>query len=370
MIVRSISLAAVVFLSAMTVQANTTSEPWGKTADGKTVELWTLRNANGMEAKVTTYGAILVSLTAPDRDGKMADVVTGKKDLAGYLAGHPGFGATIGRYANRIGNSQFTLDDKVIKVTPTGGGKHSLHGGKSGFDDQVWGAQLRPGNSPGVEFHYTSADGEEGYTGKLVCSVTYRLTDDNALELHYQATTDKPTVINLTNHAYFNLGGHDSGTVLDHVLTIHSSQYTATDADLIPTGEIADLAGTPLDFSKATVVGKRINDDHPAIKMGHGYDHNFILNEGKGLKPCALLTDPKSGRSMEVTTTEPAVQLYTGNHLKDVAGKDGAIYQRRDALCLETQHYPDSPNHPKFPSTVLRPGKTFTSVTRYKFSAQ
>jgi aldose 1-epimerase len=355
---------------AMPADRSVTSAPWGTTENGTAVDLWTLTNKTGMTAMIATYGGILVSLTAPDRDGKMADVVLGKDTLADYEAGHPFFGCITGRYANRIAGSKFTLDGVEYILTKNGKGPHTLHGGKSGFDKKVWKASpVEKADAVGVALHYASADGEEGYPGELSCVVTYLLTDANELSIDYHANTTKPTVVNLTNHSYFNLAGEGSGTALDHELTILADRYTATDDDLIPTGELASVKGTPLDFTTAHPIGARIETDFTPLKQGVGYDHNYIVN-GTGLRPAARVSDPKSGRVMDVLTTNPAVQLYTANHLKDVNGKHGHLYQKRDALCLETQHFPDSPNQPSFPTTVLRPGETYHHQTLFRFSAQ
>ena len=369
-IARSLFASLLVSTAVMSADHSVSSAPWGTTKDGAAVELWTLKNKGGMTATITTYGGIVVSLTAPDRSRQFADVVLGKDSLAEYEAGHPFFGAITGRYANRIGGAKFTLDGKEVKVTPTGDGKHSLHGGKIGFDKKVWTAQkIEKADAVGVALYYVSADGEEGYPGELACVVTYLLTDANELSVDYAATTNKPTVVNLTNHSYFNLAGEGSGTVLDHELTIYADGFTATDANLIPTGAITSVKGTPLDFTTAHKIGERINADYEPLKQGIGYDHNFVIN-GTGFKKAALVHDPKSGRTMEVLTSEVGVQLYTANHLKDVKGKHGHTYQTRDALCLETQRFPDSPNKPAFPSATLRPGETYHHQTIFRFSAR
>ena len=339
---------------------------YGKTQDGQPVEMYTLTNKNGMTAKVITYGAILTELDVPDRNGKSADIVLGFTNLNDYLTRNPFFGAIAGRYANRIAKGQFTLDGKTYHL-PINNGPNSLHGGNKGFDKRVWKAepkQTSEGSS--VAFTYVSADGEEGYPGKLTATVTYTLTHDNSLKLDYVATTDKPTVVNLTNHSYFNLAGEGSGTIDDQVLWLNADRYTPFDQTQIPTGDIAPVKGTPLDFTTPTPIGARIDQVEP------GYDHNFVLNGPAGqLSPCAKVTDPKSGRVMEVFTTQPGVQLYTANHLNGtLSGPSGRPYGKHSAFCLETQHYPDSPNHPNFPSTVLRPGQTYHQVTVFKFSAQ
>jgi aldose 1-epimerase len=339
---------------------------WGKTAAGEEVKLFTLRNANGMEAKITNWGGFIVSLKVADRDGKFADVVLGFDSLDGYLAKNPFFGCITGRYANRIGGASFKIDGVEHKLTANSGKNH-IHGGKVGFDKKVWAAKEV---ADGVELSYTSADGEEGFPGTLKCTVTYTLTKDNGLRIDYKATTDKPTVLNLTNHAYFNLAGEGSGDILSHELTIPSEQITATDDELITTGEIISIKGTPLDFTSPHTIGERIGADFKPLIQGIGYDHNYVLSYSRGLKIAAVVNEPTSGRMMTVVTTEPGVQLYTGNHLKDVNGKGGHVYKARHGFCLETQHYPDSPNKPDFPSVILRPSETFQSTTIYQFSAK
>lgn len=345
--------------------ASVESVTWGKTAAGEEVKLFTLRNANGMEAKITNWGGYIVSLKVPDRKGEFADVALGFDSLDGYLAKNPFFGCITGRYANRIGGAKFKIDGIECQVTPNSGKNH-IHGGKIGFDKKVWAAKEV---TNGVELRYTSADGEEGFPGELKCTVTYTLTKDNGLQIAYQASTSKPTVLNLTNHAYFNLTGEGSGDILGHELTIPSEHITATDDELITTGEIISIKGTPLDFTSPHTIGERIGADYKPLVQGIGYDHNYVL-PGSGLKLAAVAKDPKSGRVMTVRTTEPGVQLYTGNHLKDVRGKGGHVYAKRHGFCLETQHYPDSPNKPHFPSVILHPGEIFQSTTIYQFSAE
>lgn len=345
--------------------ASVESVAWGQTAAGEEVRLFTLRNANGMEAKITNWGGYIVSLKVPDRKGEFADVALGFDSLDGYLAKNPFFGCITGRYANRIGGAKFKIDGIECQVTPNSGKNH-IHGGKIGFDKKVWAAKEV---TNGVELRYTSADGEEGFPGELKCTVTYTLTKDNGLQIAYQASTSKPTVLNLTNHAYFNLTGEGSGDILGHELTIPSEHITATDDELITTGEIISIKGTPLDFTSPHTIGERIGADYKPLVQGIGYDHNYVL-PGSGLKLAAVAKDPKSGRVMTVRTTEPGVQLYTGNHLKDVRGKGGHVYAKRHGFCLETQHYPDSPNKPHFPSVILRPGEIFQSTTIYQFSAE
>lgn len=345
------------------------SQNWGRTKSGQSVTLYTLRNGKGMEAKITNYGGIIVSLTAPDKAGQFADVVLGFDSLADYEARNPFFGCITGRYANRIAKGKFTLDGREYTLATNNGPNH-LHGGTVGFDKKVWRAStVKKSNGVGVEMFYTSPDGEEGYPGTLNCRVAYLLTDDNALEIEYTATTDKPTVVNLTNHSYFNLAGEGSGSILDHKLTINADSYTPTDDTLIPTGTKASVSSTPLDFTRPRRIGDRIEADFTPLKQGKGYDHNYVLNGGSGLKTAARATDPKSGRVLEVLTTEPGVQLYTGNHL-NVTGKGGHHYASRHGFCLETQHFPDSPNKPEFPSVVLRPGDSYQHTCVFKFSVE
>ena len=366
----AVSLSCLSIVSVMSAPVlSVQSEPWGHTHAGQPVELYTLRNASGMEARVATYGGILVSLTAPDRDGHMADVVLGMSSLAEYEAGHPFFGAITGRFANRIAKGQFTLDGKEYRLAKQKGGAHHLHGGTVGFDKKVWSPKtIENADSVGVALRYVSPDGEENFPGTLDTTVTYLLTNRNELKITYHATTDKPTILNLTNHSYFNLVGEGSGTALNHELTIESQSITATDADLIPTGELTKVAGTPLDFSSPHVIGERIEADFLPLKQGLGYDHNFVVS-GEGFRLAAKAYEPKSGRVMEVLSDQPAVQLYTANHLANVKGKNGHVYNKRDAFCLETQHYPDSPNHSQFPSVILRPGEVFETQTVFRFSA-
>lgn len=346
---------------------------FGKTLEGKAVELYTLTNRNGMEASITTYGAIVVSLTAPDRDGKYADVVLGFDRLEGYLAGHPYFGAIVGRYGNRIAKGKFTLDEKEYTLAVNNGENH-LHGGIKGFDKAVWQARASI-KKTGVELAltYTSADGEEGYPGNLAVKAVYTLTNDNELKIEYSATTDKPTPVNLTNHSYFNLAGQGSGDILGHELMIAADRFTPVDQGLIPTGELRPVEGTPFDFRKPTAIGARIEQADEQLKFGGGYDHNFVLNKQQqgALELAASVYELKSGRRMEVFTTEPGIQFYCGNFLDGTnVGKGGKVYNFRNGLCLETQHFPDSPNKPEFPSVILKPGKEYSTTTVYKFSAE
>jgi aldose 1-epimerase len=373
---RSIVLAsfAIAILSASCRSSKVPSNDFGKDKNGGTVQIYTLTNAQGMEARITSYGATLVSLKTPDRNGALADIVMGFDSLDGYTQTPPPpyFGATIGRYANRIGGAKFTLNGKTYTLDKNDGA-NSLHGGLRGFDKVIWAAKAAPGDAAqSLELGYLSKDGEEGYPGNLSVTVTYTLTPANELRIHYIATTDQDTVINLTNHSYFNLSGPGSGDILDHVLTINADRFTPVDAGLIPTGELRKVDGTPFDFRQPHTVGERIGADDEQIKLGRGYDHNWILNRtGSGLEFAARVSDPKSGRVIEVLTTEPAIQFYTGNFLDgSFHGKGGKAYQHRGALTLETQHYPDSPNHPDFPTTTLKAGQRFDSTTIFRFSSQ
>ncbi len=346
-------------------------EVFGNTPDGKAVELFTLTNSHGMEVRLMNYGGIIVSVKTPDKAGHSADVVLGFDTLAPYLSKNPYFGAIVGRYANRIGGARFTLEGKVYKLAANDG-PNALHGGMKGFDKVLWLAEsFEKGDTAGVILKYTSADGEEGYPGTVHVTVTYTLNDRDEFHIDYQATADKATPINLTNHTYFNLDGEGSGNILGTEMMINAEHFTPVDSTLIPTGKIAGVAGTPLDFTKPTAIGARIEDNYEQLALGHGYDHNFVINRnGPGLALAARAYDPRSGRVLEVDTTEPGVQFYTGNFLSGVTGKHGHVYNRRDAFCLETQHYPDSPNKPEFPLAILRPGQTFHSTTVWKFSVR
>ena len=351
------------------MKASVTKMDFGKTDDGKAVEAFVLTNANGMKVKVITYGAIITEVHVPDKDGRMEDVVLGFDDLKGYLAGHPYLGAVCGRVANRIGNAKFTLDGKEYKLAANNG-PHSLHGGKKGFDKVLWKAESFEGkNGVGVKLSYRSPDGEEGYPGNLSTTITYTLTNENELKIDYSATTDKATPVNLTNHSYFNLAGPKSGDILGHELMLVADKYTPPGETIVPTGEIKSVKDTPLDFTRTKAIGKDIGQlkGEPG-----GYDHNFVLNsEGKSLALAARTRDPKSGRILEMFTTEPGVQLYTGNFLDGkLKGKGGVVYKKHQGFCLEAQHFPDSVNHPNFPSVILRPGQTYRQTTAYKFSAQ
>ena len=348
------------------VQSQVTKQPFGKTADGIAVDLYTIKSS-ALEVTVTNYGGLVTSLKVPDRNGKLADVVLGYDSLDGYLKASPFFGALIGRYGNRIGGAQFVLDGKTYS-TPKNDGPNTLHGGSKGFDKVVWTAKEIP---HGIELTYISPDGDQGFPGTLTAVVRYTL-EGKDLKIDYSATTDKDTVVNLTSHSYFNLKGQGEGDILQHELKLNASHYTPVDANLIPTGELATVEGTPFDFRKATAIGARINDDNDQLKKGKGYDHNWVLDSGGGkLSEAAEVYEPTTGRVMQVWTDQPGIQFYTGNFLDGtITGKDGKVYQRRYALCLETQHFPDSPNHPKFPTTELKPGEKYHTVTIYRFSAR
>ena len=340
------------------------TKPFGKTPDGQEVDLYTMTNTNGITAKITNYGAILVSLEVPDKNGKLADITLGFDTLEGYIKGHPYFGATVGRYANRIGGAKFKLNDVEYQLAANNGPNH-LHGGIKGFDKVIWKAEdvTAESNQAFVKLSYLSKDGEEGYPGNLTCTVTYTLTKDDELKISYEAETDKTTILNLTNHTYWNLAGQGNGDVLGHELMLSADKYTPVDEGLIPTGEIKSVKGSPMDFTKPMIIGSRI------IQVEGGYDHNYVLNSGGGtLALCARVYEPTSGRIMEIHTVEPGVQFYTGNFLDgSINGKAGKVYNKHYGFCLETQHFPDSPNKPDFPSVVLKPGDKYTTVTVHKF---
>jgi aldose 1-epimerase len=350
--------------------AGVTRDAFGTTGDGTSVDVFTLRNAAGVEVRAITYGGIITSLKVPDRSGAIGDVVLGFDSLDGYLKGHPFFGAIVGRYGNRIGKARFTIDGKAYPLATNNGPNH-LHGGVRGFDKFVWQAEPMSGRA-GVTFSRTSPDGEEGYPGNLAVRVSYELTDRNELVVDYHATTDKVTPVNLTQHSYFNLAGDGAGDILQHRLMINADRYTPVDGTLIPTGELAPVKGTPLDFTTATAIGARIDDSHPQLKNGQGYDHNWVLNKaGNELSLAARVVEPSTGRTLEVSTTEPGMQFYTGNFLDGtLTGKGGHVYKRRNGFCLETQHFPDSPNKPNFPTTFLKPGQEYSSKTIFTFGVE
>lgn len=347
-----------------------TKAPFGRLPDGTPVEIYTLKNANGMEARICTYGGIVVSLTAPDRNGRFADVVLGYDDLDGYVTNNPYFGCLVGRYGNRIAKGRFTLDGQTFTLAQNDGENH-LHGGVKGFDKVVWKArEVKSELGPAVEFSYVSKDGEEGYPGTLTVKAVYTLTSDNALRLDFTATTDKPTVCNLTHHSYFNLAGE--GDILGHEVMIPADKFTPVDSGLITTGELKPVEGTPFDFRTPTAIGARINADDEQLKFGRGYDHNWVINKPMGeLGLHARVYEPKTGRVMEVFSTEPGLQFYSGNFLDGtITGKGGRVYAHRTGFCMEPQHYPDSPNKPDFPSVTLRPGQTYRNTIIYKFSVR
>jgi aldose 1-epimerase len=353
--------------ASFAMKASIEKAPFGRAPDGTPVELYTLRNARGLTVKVMTYGCLITEIHAPDRHGRPGDIVLGFDNLDSYLKGHPYFGCVVGRYANRIANARFTLDGRTYTLAANDG-PHALHGGRKGFDKVVWAAEPVPvPRGVAVRFSYTSPDGEEGYPGNLKARVTYTLTDDNELRMDYEATTDKPTVVNLTNHTYWNLAG--GGAIYDHELTLHADHFTPVDATLIPTGEIAPVAGTPMDFTRPKPIGR---DLKRLTNQPQGYDHNFVLRGGGGkLAPCATIYEPRTGRVLEIWTDQPGVQFYSGNFLDGtLTGKGGRVYRQHHGFCLETQHFPDSPNQPKFPSTVLRPGQVYRTTTVHKFSAR
>jgi aldose 1-epimerase len=348
-------------------------QSFGKTESGEAVDLYTLANKNGMEVAITNFGGIVVSLKAPDRNGKFDDVVLGYDQLDGYLTNKAFFGALIGRYGNRIAHGQFKLDGTTYNL-PKNDGDNTLHGGMRGFNKRLWTAKDVSNNKgAALELTYLSKDGEEGFPGNLSAKVIYTLTDQNELHIDYSATTDKDTVVNLTNHSYFNLAGQGNGDILGHQLLIKADRFTPVDQTLIPSGDLKAVKGTPFDFIKPTAIGERINQDDQQLKFGKGYDHNWVLNGGIKATPAlaAEAYEPKSGRVLQVWTTEPGVQFYSGNFLDGtITGKSGKVYNLRYAFCLETQHFPDSPNHANFPSTELKPGQKYHTSTIFKFSAR
>lgn len=365
--------------AALSTSANTPSvsvAPFGKMPDGRDVSLYTLMNARGMKAEITNYGGIIVRLYAPDRQGKLEDVVLGFDSLDGYLKSSPYFGALIGRVGNRMAHGRFTLDGKTYSLATNnspGGLPCHLHGGNVGFDKVLWQAEPFIGHDlAGLRLTYLSPDGEEGYPGNLAVTVTYTLENDNSVKIKYVATTDQPTPVNLTQHSYFNLKGEGLGDILGHVLTIKASHMTPVNAGLIPTGAITPVKGTPFDFTSPQVIGDRVDASDQQIRFGGGYDHNWVIDRTTdGLEHVATVSEPVSGRTMEVWTKEPGIQFYCGNFLDGSAiGKRGNPYPFRSGLCLETQHHPDSANQPGFPSVILRPGETYSTETVYRFSAK
>ncbi len=358
-------IVAAAACSAAAAELDVRTRSFGKTPEGVAVTLYTLTNSNKVSAGVIDYGATLVSICVPDAEGRLDDVTLGFDNLEGYL--NRNFGGVTGRFANRIGGAKFTIDGVEHKVTPNAGGNH-IHGGRKGFDKVLWkGKPFSNDKEAGIRLTYLSKDGEEGYPGNLKVTVTYTLNDNNEVKINYQATTDKPTVLNLTNHAYFNLAGAGSGDVRSHMMQIFAQRYTVADKSLIPTGRIAAVKNTPLDFTKLTPIGSRIDE----LAQTRGYDHNYVFDNWDGslaLRVCAF--DPKSGRVMEVLTTEPGMQLYTANHVNGLKGRGGKEYNRHHAFCIETQHAPDSPNKPDFPSVVLRPDDKFDSTTIFRFSVR
>jgi aldose 1-epimerase len=368
-------LLAVIILLPSLLQASEsiiTSKPYGTTSDGHKVTLYTLKNAKGAMVSISTYGGIVTELQMPDRNGKLEDIVLGFDKLSKYEKKSPYFGALIGRYGNRIAKGTFSLDGKTYHLAGNNNGQ-ALHGGLKGFDKVVWQATtVETKNGPSLKLTYVSKDGEEGYPGNVTVTATYTLTNNNELKVVFTATTDKDTIVNLTHHSYFNLAGQGNGDILGHVLTLHSNKFTPVNKVLIPTGIIESVKGTPMDFRKPTTIGARINQADQQLKFGGGYDHNWVADKLPGhLGAIAKVEEPKSGRVMEVLSTEPAVQFYSGNFLDGtLTGKTGKVYNFRTGFCLEPQHYPDSPNHANFPSTVLKPGQTYKNTIIYRFSTE
>jgi len=366
-------LAVVALIMTFSITAlSIDKKPFGKTEDGREVFLYTLKNSHGMEVEISTFGGDVVSIKVPDRTGKIADVVLGFDDLADYEKQGPYFGALVGRYANRIANGTFSLDGKTYHV-PLNDGPNALHGGKRGFDKRLWDAKdSTDASGQHLHLHYLSKDGEEGFPGNLNVDVTYTVpADKNELQIAYKATTDKDTVLNLTNHTYYNLKGQGEGQIVDHEIMINADRFTPVNSTLIPTGEIKSVAGTPFDLRKLTKISAHIDDDNEQLKYALGYDHNWVLNGGGGkMELAAKVVEPTTGRVLEVLTDQPGVQFYTGNHLDGTAKGKGHVYKFRDGLCLETQHFPDSPNHPNFPTTELKPGQVFHTTTIYRFSTE
>jgi len=355
-------------LACLPAHAAVTGARFG-TIGAREVQIYTLTNSHGIEARIATYGATLVSLKTPDHQGRFRNIVLGFDNLDHYLAdGVPYFGATVGRFANRIASGRFTIDGTSYQL-PLNDGPNSLHGGGQGFDKRVWTADRDTAGNH-LRLTYVSAAGEQGYPGELTAHVTYRLGDDDSLEIAFEATTTAPTPVNLANHAYFNLTGDPARPILDHLLQINAGSYTPVDATLIPTGELRPVEGTPFDFRRATRIGERIESDDAQLAFGHGYDHNWVLAPAatpSALRLAAVLTDPASGRVMELLTTQPGLQFYSGNFMNGKPSGQGSVFAHRTGLCLETQHFPDSPNHPAFPGTILRPGETYTEKTVLRF---
>ena len=366
-----LGLLATIAGSAHAASGTITQKPFGTAPNGQAVTLYTLTNPSGVQISIMNYGGIVQSLLLPDKSGKLGDVVLGYNSLDKYVANSPYFGAIVGRYANRIAKGQFTLDGKSYQLA-VNNGPNSLHGGKVGFDKVVWTATPMP-NAPhgavALHLHYLSKDGEENYPGNLNVDVTYTLSNDNTLALDYKATTDADTVVNLSSHIYWNLDGQGSGTILNQFARINADKFTPTDPTQIPTGALQPVAGTPFDFRTSTAIGNRINQSDPQLAAGMGYDHNWVLNKSRrGLTEAASFYSPQSGRTVDVYTDQPGLQFYSGNFLDGtITGKDGAVYQKHDAFVFEAQHFPDSPNHPSFPTTELKPGETYTQHTVYKF---
>jgi aldose 1-epimerase len=366
------TLALTLIMSDHSSQAQIKSEAFHRVIDGSQVDLYSLKNSNGLEAKITNYGGIVVSLKVPDRNGQLDDVVLGYDKLNDYIGSTPYLGALIGRYGNRIAKGRFTIDGVEYQLAQNDD-SNSLHGGRKGFDKLVWQAEKVDSNEgPALKLTYTSKDGEEDYPGALRCTVIYTLTNKNELKIDYFAETDKPTFVNLTNHSYFNLKDGGASDISGHELMIRASKFTPVDKGLIPTGELKPVAGTPFDFKQPTAIGARVENDDEQLKFGKGYDHNWVLDrQGKDLELVASVYEPSSGRFMEVLTTQPGLQFYSGNSLDGTnKGKGGTVYQHRAGFCLETQHFPDSPNHPEFLTTELKPGEKYTQTTVYRFSTK
>lgn len=361
-------------LSAQDASETITAESFGKLPDGRETKVYTLTNKNGLRARISEFGATLVSLEVPDKDGKLGDITLGFDNAGGYLApGNPYFGATVGRFGNRIKGGKFELDGKTYTLATNnepGDIPCHLHGGKVGYNRVLWSAESDK-TTNFVVLTYVSKDGEEGYPGTLTCKVTYSLTDENELVWKATATTDAPTVLNLVHHSYWNLSGDPTTSITDHLLTLSADRYLPTDKGLIPTGELAPVASTPMDFTKPTEIGERVKADFEALKFGGGYDHCWVLTPAEGIRLAARLEDPQTGRVMEISTNQPAIQFYGGNFLDgSVEGRKGVKYSHRTGLCLETEGFPDAPNHPDFPSAVLRPGETYEHVMIHKFTTK